>query len=107
MSSAQLGVLDRLRKARPKARKKAMMQTPGVKRLLRLVAYNVLKGNVPMTRSQYQKLARFKRSVRLLSCADISDRKRLALVQKGGLLPALIGPLLGSAVAGLAGRLFG
>lgn len=107
LSAADLRVLDKLRKAKPKARRKAMLQTPHVKRLLRAVAYNVLKGNVPMNRGQFQKLARFKKSVRLLSCSDISDRRRLALSQKGGLLPALLAPLLGSVLGGLTGRLFG
>ena len=107
LSTAELRLLGKLRRARPKARKKAMLQTPGVKRLLRALAYNVLKGNVPMSRSQFQKLTRFKKSVRLLSCSDISDRRRLALVQKGGLLPALIAPLLGSVLGGLTGKLLG
>lgn len=106
LSAEEIHLLRQLQKARPKARRKAMLQTPRVKRLLRAVAYNVLKGNVPMNRNQYRKLTRFKKSVRLLSCSDITDRKRLALAQKGGFLKALLSPLLGSVLTGLTRKLF-
>ena len=105
LSAEDLRLLHRLQKTRAKARRKAMLETPRLKQLLRAVAYNVLKGNVPMSASQYRKLRRFKKSVRLLSCADLTNKRRLALAQRGGFLSALLSPLLGSVVTGLAGRL--
>lgn len=103
LSAQDIRLLSQLQKARPKARRKALLRMPRLKRLLRAVAYNVLKGHVPMNTSQYKKLSRFKKSVRLLSCSDISDRRRTALVQKGGFLSALLKPLLYT----VAGRLLG
>ena len=87
-------------------RRRKMLKRPEVKRLLRAVAYNVLKGAVPLDDRQFAKLRRFKKSVRLLSCSDLSDRRRLALAQKGGFLSALLSPLLGSVLGGLATRIF-
>ena len=87
LSAKDLLLLDQLRRANPKARCKVMVQSPRLRRLLRAVAYTVLKGNVPMSCSQFQKL----------SCSDIAER--------GGFLPALLNPLLGSVLGGLTGKL--
>ena len=64
LSAEDLRLLHRLQKTRAKARRKAMLETPRLKQLLRAVAYNVLKGNVPMSRNQHRKLTRFKKNRR-------------------------------------------
>lgn len=62
---------------------------------------NVLKGNVRLNARQKGRLTRHKRSLRLLADRKISyKRKKQILIQKGGFLPALLGPIIGT-LAGL------
>ena len=65
---------------------------------------NLLKGHVPMKQSQLKSLGRHKRSLRSLALKQTSLAKRKQILQKGGFIGALIGPLvtgLGSLIAGL------
>ena len=68
-------------------------------------AKNILKGNVPLTAKEKQKLAKHKRVLRLLVDKRASlKRKKDAVVQKGGFIGALLGPVvsvLGSLLGGL------
>lgn len=58
-------------------------------------AHNVLRGNVKISKNQLSKLKRHKTELRHLSKRrGVSINKRRKILQKGGLLPALIGPLL-------------
>jgi hypothetical protein len=65
------------------------------------VAKNTIKGNIPLSPRQKQRLRRHKKTLRALSLAKSSlNKKRKLLIQKGGaFLPLLLGPIL-SAVAG-------
>ena len=56
---------------------------------------NVLRGVVPLSSQQRRKLCRFKNHLRALSNKNISIRRKKALLQKGGFLPALLSPILG------------
>lgn len=59
-------------------------------------SYNILKGNVPLNKSQKIKLSRYKKDLRYLcnNSVSLKDKKR-KVIQKGGFfLPALAGPLL-------------
>lgn len=54
-------------------------------------AFNVLRGNVPLTAKQRKKLGKFKRTLRTLCNKKTSDRiKKREIVQHGGFLPFLI-----------------
>ena len=69
-------------------------------------ALNVLKGTVPLTPTQKRKLARHKQGLRTLSARKTAVTKKKAVLQTGGFLPALLGPILG--IAGpLLGKVFG
>ena len=60
-------------------------------------AVNILKGNVPLSLSQKRKLSQSKKHLRSLADKTVSiPKKKKLLVQKGGFLPALIGPILGA-----------
>ena len=54
---------------------------------------NVLKGNVRLTPAQKKKLARCKSSLRTLVSKKTSLKRRQAIIQKGGFLGALLGPI--------------
>ena len=62
---------------------------------------NVLKGNVSLSASQKRQLGRHRRVLRSMADRKTPNkRKRQLLLQKGGFLPALLGPIL-STLAGL------
>lgn len=106
LRSEDVLTLKRLNSTKSLAKRRAMLNSERVQRLLREVAYNVLKGNVPLSPGQLRKLKRYKAGVRLLSCRGTSLKRRLALTQKGGFLSAILTPLLGSLLSGVAGKLF-
>ena len=57
---------------------------------------NVLKGNVPLSRNQKQRLSRHKKVIRQLGGRTrLSTSTKRRLVQSGGFLGALIPPILG------------
>ena len=59
--------------------------------------YNVLKGNVPLTREQKRSLAKYRKVLRGLSGPGrVSLKKKRQLVQTGGFLPMLAKPVLGA-----------
>ena len=57
-------------------------------------ALNVLKGNDRLTPLQKQRLAKHKRALRALARKGRSLQTKKALLQKGGILGALLGPVL-------------
>jgi len=65
---------------------------------------NVLLGNVPLSSRQNAKLSRSNNDLRLLSAKKTLLRKKRQIVLKGGLLAALLPPvlsLLGGALTGI------
>ena len=94
--------LRALCKCKGKKRKTLLQKASGrVIRTIAQVANSTIKGSIPLSPRQKQRLRRHKKTLRALSLARTSiKRKRRLLVQKGGaLLPLLLGPIL-SAVAG-------
>lgn len=66
--------------------------------------FNTLKGNVPLVRSERTRLAKHKTILRRVA-AKRGDwkAKRKLLVQRGGFLPYLIGPILGALLSRIIG----
>ena len=62
---------------------------------LRVCCKNTLDGNVPLSPSQRCKLKRHRATLRALTKPHLSKGKKKVLLQKGGFLPALLGPILG------------
>ena len=56
---------------------------------------NVLKGNIKISPAQKRKLAHHKTNLRLLANKKTSLKKRKRILQKGGFIGALLGPVLG------------
>ena len=62
-------------------------------------SHNILNGNIRLTSSQKKNLTKHRKLLRHLASRDKSlKKKRSALVQQGGFLPALLTPIL--AIAG-------
>ena len=60
------------------------------------ISHNILKGNVPVTSRQKKKLNRFKNTIRqLTNKRQLSLTKKKQLLQKGGFLGTLLGPIIG------------
>jgi len=67
-------------------------------------AHNILKGTVPLTKAQKTKLARHKKGLRDIAKKTTSQKRKQEILQTGGFLPALLGPLLAPVIAPLAGK---
>ena len=60
------------------------------------ISHNTLKGNVPVTIEQKRKLYRYRNIVReLANKRTKSLSKKRKLLQKGGFIGALLGPIIG------------
>ena len=94
--------LRALCKCKGRKRKLLLQKASGsLIRTVSQVAKNTIKGNIPLSGRQEERLRRHKKTLRALSLAKSSlKKKRKLLIQKGGaFLPLLLGPIL-SAVAG-------
>ena len=97
-------LLKVLAECSPKLRKSILQKAnAGLLRSLCECSLNVLKGNVKLNSHQKRKLSRHKRKLRTLADHKIpNSRKKQLLVQQGGFVGALLGPVLST----LAGLLF-
>ena len=102
---SHLSSLKKLKKCTPECRKN-LLESGGksLQVCLRECAFNILKGNVHLTKAQKTKLQKYKEQVREISRKKTSHKKRLQIEQKGGFLGALIAPVLGALVGGLIKR---
>jgi hypothetical protein len=57
-------------------------------------AKNVLKGNVPLNKKQLENLRRRKRQLRTLALKKTTFKTKRQIIQSGGFLGALIGPIV-------------
>lgn len=68
------------------------------------VCLNLLKSNIPLTKSQKQKLSHFKQRIRLLARKKLSLKKRKYTLQRGGsflpLLLSIVAPFISKLVTG-------
>ena len=96
-----VGLLNQLNKAKPKLRK-AILQGADweIIKCLCDCCHNILNGNIPLTPSQKKKVNRCIKDVRLLGSrkGNLRDKQAL-LVQKGGLVSAILAPLLAVAAS--------
>ena len=90
-----MSVLKRIRKMGDKAKRDYVRKCD--KSFLDCIsecAKNIIKGTVPLTNSQMSKLRRRRNDIRALSVKKTSLRKKRKILQKGGLLSALLPPVL-------------
>ena len=93
-----------LYKAKPKVRKAILANAdPSVIRSICECCYNVLKGNVPMSKSQKARLRRYKNTLRFMvdRSRGLQQKKKRIVVQQGGFLPALLAPIIGGVLSSL------
>ena len=98
--------LSLMAKSKPKVAK-AIVKNAGSD-LIKCVcecAMNALKGNVPITGGQKRKLRRYKKDLRFLAGRSNSLARKKRVLQKGGILPALLAPLLGTVLPSIGGAI--
>lgn len=79
----------------PKMRKRILSNCkPDLLCCLCECAMNVLKGNVPLKKSQKSKLSRFRHMLRKLALKKTGVKIKKRIVQTGGFLGALLTPVL-------------
>ncbi len=92
--------------ASPKLRKAILQNLPtDTIRCICDCAHNVLRGNVKLSPKQKKALLKHKKALRDLASkrGSLANKKRV-LVQKGGLVSAVLGPLLAVAASLLADK---
>ena len=58
-------------------------------------ALNVLKGKIPLNKNQKQRLSRHKDLLRTLAHKRLAIKRKKEILQTGGFLSALLGPIIG------------
>lgn len=104
-SSSNAAALQAMCKSDP-ARRQALLRTADdtLVRNICECALNTLRGNVRLSADQKKRLSKHRKTLRRLACdrGSWKSKKRL-LVQRGGFLPLLLAPIIGSLVASLIG----
>jgi hypothetical protein len=98
-------LLRKLKNSIVKDRKKILCRacTPEFIACICECALNILKGNVKLKKGQMQNLRRRSNTLRELVSKKVSTAKKRKIIQKGGFLGALLGPIV-SILGGLFGR---
>lgn len=66
------------------------------------ICFNVLKGMIELSARQKQQLSRKKHALRFLTLRRVSKKRKRKLIQSGGFIGALLGPIVA-----ILGQLFG
>ena len=89
-------ILRLLQKLKPSTARAVMKEaSPDLIKALCECTLNILKGNIKLTTTQKKKLARYKNILRILAVKRTSLKKRKTILQSGGLIGALLSPVLG------------
>ena len=99
-----VALLRLLHQSKPSLVKAILKNAPSdLVRALCECSLNVLKGNIKLSATQKKRLRRYKNILRTLAAKKASTKTRKQMLQKGGFLGALLGPVLG-VLGSLLGR---
>ena len=88
--------LKRLAKSKPSVTKPIIRNaSKDLLNTLSECSYNVLKGVVPLTTKQKKNLRRHKTKLRKIACKKISQKRKRAILMRGGFLGSLLTPIIG------------
>jgi hypothetical protein len=88
---------------------KALLASPLGQEIVHCVgecASNVLNGNTNLSQLQKRKLGIYKNGLRAIANQKTSLPRKKKIIQKGGFIGALLGPLIGSVLLPLAKKIF-
>jgi hypothetical protein len=105
LTTQQISAINKLGRCKSDKRRLDLIKKGGqpMQKTLRECAYNLLKGNVPMSAQEKKRLKPYASKVRTLSRKSTPMKKRLQIEQKGGFVLALLKPIL----TALGGELIG
>ncbi len=87
--------LEMLSKSNAKYRKDLINGAPPeIMKLLSECALNILKGTITLTKEEKTNLRRYRNEVRQMATKRVSTRQKKKIAQKGGMLKALLKPVL-------------
>ena len=99
-----VALLQLLHKSKPAMAKTILKNAPpDLVRALCECSLNVLKGNIKLNATQKKRLRRYKNILRTLATKKPTTKTRKQMLQKGGFIGALLGPVLG-VLGSLLGR---
>ena len=91
--------LEMLSKSNNKYRKALLSGAPPeIIHLLSECALNILKGTITLTKEEKSKLRPHKNALRKIATKRVSNRTKKKIIQKGGMLNALLKPVLKAAL---------
>lgn len=101
-------ILQTLNKCHPSVRKLIINNADkDLTNCLGECAHNILKGNVNLSQSEKTRLKKYKTHLRKVANKKSSIKNRKKILQTGGFLPLLLGPIIKSVLLPLAGSLLG
>lgn len=108
VSKKHLPLLKYLAEGKPRIVKAIIKESdPEVMKAICECAHNILRNNVPMSSSQFKKLKRHRKHLRLLANKKVSTARKKKILQKGGFLGGLLSvaiPAIASVISGLIKR---
>lgn len=66
------------------------------------ICHNILQDRVKLSPKEKQKLFKYKQQIRKIAKKSTTQKSKRELIQKGGFLAAILGPLLGSIIGPIA-----
>jgi len=83
--------------------------SPALVKALCEICHNLLKGNIPLSSCQCNKLKKHKKFIRALAAkgGNFSKKKKIINQQGGFAFLPLLAPLIASAIGGIAGKAIG
>ena len=104
----QVHVLHTLSKGHPDVCKAILRHADSdLLRCLSECAHNILKGTVQLKPAEKESLKKYRLKVRKIADKKTPLKQKLKIVQTGGFIPALLGPLLKPLIVPLASQLVG
>ncbi len=103
-----IGLFKVINEANPRLRKVLLKHIDNnALRCLCDCAHNLLNGNLPLSPRQLKQLKRYKAAVRQLGSKGLSLKNKRTVIQRGGIIGAILTPLLTLAVSLLADKWMG
>ncbi len=98
--------LEMLSKSNPKYRKTLINGAPPeIMKLLSECALNILRGSITLTKDEKTKLRKHRKELRQMATTRVSNRTKKKIVQKGGMLQAILKPVLKAALPHLVNHI--
>ena len=98
--------LQMLLKSNAKYRKLLLTGAPPeIMKLLSECALNILRGNIILNQKEKKQLKPYRRNLHKLASKTVSDKVKKKVLQKGGMIPPMMKPILKAMIPVLANQI--